>query len=378
MSKNKTIFEFFRARIAPFIVAHSILIGGAYSQEVDQQLVRDEIEIPKHSATITGRSKLTALTSAPNLEVSSQPKVKIPLAKPVRVLAAVDSASESGLAGPEKTNPLKNDGQQRAIGLDSRNAQQLASEVKVTAPPPDPRIAKILETPIPGVGAIPGVASAKNNVVRVGTERNEVVYIAANFPNRIATSFKSPKALGKQGDNEEIIKRVGSSLYITPTDLEPIAIFVIGDKPSDPVFSLTLVPKDLPAQTIIAQLDSAGSDSTDAKGEITPSSYVEKINYLLKQTALGKTPEGYTVGSLPKSVARGQFISITPQVRYSGSSYDIYRYLVTATGDSPLELKEDIFYTPGIRAIGFFPKTILQKGEESYVFLIHQRESASQ
>jgi conjugal transfer pilus assembly protein TraK len=212
----------------------------------------------------------------------------------------------------------------------------------------------------------------------VGTERNEVVYIAANFPNRIATSFKSPKALGKQGDNEEIIKRVGSSLYVTPTDLEPIAIFVIGDKPSDPVFSLTLVPKDLPAQTIIAQLDSASSDSADSKSEITPSSYVEKINFLLKQAALGKTPEGYTVGSLPKSVARGQFLSITPQVRYSGSSYDIYRYLVTATGDSPLELKEDIFYTPGIRAIGFFPKTILQKGEESYVFLIHQRESVLQ
>jgi conjugal transfer pilus assembly protein TraK len=378
MINSNSIFHFFRGRLLPVVVAQAFLLGGVHAQEDGQQQLRDEIEITKPSSTILGKSKLATLTSAPNAEVSRQPKVKIPSAKPVRVLASVDSVNESNLASPEKSTPAKNDGQQRALGSDSRNIQQLASEVKPTAPPPDPRVSKILETPIPGVGSIPGVANAKNNVVRVGTERNEVVYIAANFPNRIATSFKSPKALGKQGDNEEIIKRVGSSLYVTPMDLEPIAIFVIGDKPSDPVFSLTLVPKDLPAQTIIAQLDSASSDYTEAKGEITPSSYVEKINYLLKQTALGKTPEGYTVGSLPKSVARGQYLSITPQVRYSGSSYDIYRYLVTATGDSPLELKEDIFYTPGVRAIGFFPKTILQKGEESYVFLIHQRESASQ
>lgn len=368
---SKTIKELLGVRLLFVIVAQFIIFGGVQAQEQGQPPSDEALEISKPSPAIAGKSKLTALTSAPNTEVTSQPKVKLPLTKPVHVAAAVNTVVEANSGGTSKPNLSNN------VNLDTGKAG-LASDVKAIAPPSDPRIAKILETPIPGVGAIPGVASAKNNVVRVGTERNEVVYIAANSPNRIATSFKSPKALGKQSDNEEIIKRVGSSLYITPTDLEPIAIFVIGDKPSDPVFSLTLVPKDLPAQTIIAQLDSAGSDSADAKGEITPSSYVEKINHLLKQTALGKTPEGYTVGSLPKSVARGQFISITPQVRYSGSSYDIYRYLVTATGDSPLELKEDIFYTPGIRAIGFFPKTILQKGEESYVFLIHQRESASQ
>lgn len=347
----------------------------SYAQDAAQG-ADDSLLISKPASAPANKSKLTALTLAPNLEITTQPKV---IKSRVTTLAHVPAEASNTAVTPQPDDAAT---PKPAIKSTTINPPAVVTpqvkEVKTTPPPPDPRVTQILETPIPGVGKVPGIANAKNNVVRVNSDRNEVVYIAANHPNRIATPYKSPKALGKQGENEDVIKRVNSSLYITPADLEPIAIFVIGDKPNDPVFSLTLVPKDIPAQTIIAQLDSSvatsGFDGQDLKGDIGSASYVEKLNYLLKSSALGRVPEGYTAGALPKSIARGQYLSITPQLRYAGASYDIYRHQVTSTSNTPLELKEDTFYTPGVRAIGFFPRVILQPGEDSYVFIIHQRE----
>lgn len=333
-------------------IVNVTLVSFAIAQGPADQPVDDQISIGRP------KSKLVAATSTPNLQASTQAKVKSPAKSLVHVPAAQEdklsqAAPSQGAAAP-------------AVG---------SVESKPIAPP-DPRLKQILETPMPGVGTMPGAAFAKNNVVRVSSERNELVYISVNFPNRISTPYKAPSALGKFLDNEDIVKRVGPDLFVTPANLDPIGISIIGDKPGDPVFTLTLIPKDILGQTIIAQLDTPNRG--DGKADIAPSTYVEKLNFLLKQVALGKTPEGYTVGALPKSVARGQYHSITPEVRYSGSSYDIYRYVLTNTSLGPLELKEDIFYTPGVRAVGFFPKSILQTGDETFVLLVHQRQDGAQ
>lgn len=324
-----------------------------FAQSPTDQQADDQISISRP------KSKLVAATSTPNSQSAQEPKIKTPARSLVHVPAAVE-VGKPNQATPATATPALTVG-----GVEGKPPA-----------PPDPRLKQILETPMPGVGTMPGAAFAKNNVVRVSSERNELVYISANFPNRISTPYKAPSALGKFLDNEDVVKRVGPDLFVTPVNLDPIGISIIGDRPGDPVFTLTLIPKDILGQTIIAQLDTPNRG--DGKSDIAPSTYVEKLNFLLKQVALGKTPEGYTVGSLPKSVARGQYHSITPEVRYSGSSYDIYRYVLTNTSSGPLELKEDIFYTPGVRAVGFFPKSILQTGDETYVLLVHQRQDAAQ
>ncbi|MBK4737837.1 TraK domain-containing protein [Noviherbaspirillum pedocola] len=228
----------------------------------------------------------------------------------------------------------------------------------------------ILEQKLPGLGLMPGDKQAtKANVVRVSSDRNEIIYVSAQFPNRIATPYADPKVVD---DETAVVKAVGQSIYVTPKSENPITLFVSGSSPNDPVVSLTLVPKNLPSQTIVLQLDEPLAAVGAKPEEEAPSGnvYTDRIRYVMRQIALGKVPEGFAEGALPKAVARMDQLMVVPQARYSGSSYDVYRYRVENVSDATIEMDEQAFATEGVRAVAIFPNAILEKGQSTEVFVM--------
>ena len=145
-----------------------------------------------------------------------------------------------------------------------------------------------------------------------------------------------------------------------------------GPKLNDPVVSLTLVPKNLPSQTIILQLDEPLAAVGAKPEEEAPSDnvYTDRIRYVMRQIALGKTPEGFAEGGLPRAVARMDQLMVIPEVRYSGSSYDVYRYRVENVSDVTVEMDEQAFASDGVRAVAIFPNAILDKGQSTSVFVM--------
>ena len=89
--------------------------------------------------------------------------------------------------------------------------------------------------------------------------------------------------------------------------------------------------------------------------------------------ALGKTPAGFTRSRLPTSVVAAKELVIEPQNKYAGSNYDLYSYKIRSSSSTPLELKEEAFYTDAVRAVAFYPSAMLQENEETTVFVIADR-----
>jgi conjugal transfer pilus assembly protein TraK len=229
---------------------------------------------------------------------------------------------------------------------------------------------RILEQKLPGLGLMPGDKQAtKANVVRVSSDRNEIIYVSAEYPNRIATPYADPKVID---DDKAVVKAVGQSIYVTPKSDAPITLFVSGPSPNDPVVSLTLVPKNLPSQTIILQLDEPLAAVGAKPEEEAPSDnvYTDRIRYVMRQIAQGKTPEGFAEGALPRAVARMDQLMVIPEVRYSGSRYDVYRYRIENVSDVTVEMDEQAFASDGVRAVAIFPNAILDKGQSTSVFVM--------
>lgn len=226
-------------------------------------------------------------------------------------------------------------------------------------------VARRTNPPLPGV-AVGVRLPAKNSVVISTTgDGTETAYLSKRFPNRIATPFSTPRTIGNAPISKEID---GSNLFIVPKNDQPFTIYITGTAANDPVISLTLIPKDIPAQTITVQLDSTqGLSQKNARVD----SYTKQLVDLLKTVALGKTPEGYSEGAMPNLVVtqpQGGLV-IIPLTRYSGSNLDIYKYKVE-NNQEDIELSETSFYQRGVRAVSIVPSVVLHKGESATVFVL--------
>lgn len=235
---------------------------------------------------------------------------------------------------------------------------------------------KVPAQPLPGLGTMPGEKQlSKSVVIRVQSDRNEIVYVSGTLPNRIATPFESPRLIDIQDVD---FQTVGQNIFLLPKDPEkPVAVYITGSNANDPVVSMTLVPKNIPQQTIVLQLDAPmakGMSASDAEQPPTSDVYSERIRYVLRQVALNKAPEGFVEGALPAATAVLNGVTVTPVSRYSGPAYDIYRYRIKGTG-TEVELNEEAFFSQGVRAVAFFPTAVLRKDDVTTVFVIADKSA---
>jgi conjugal transfer pilus assembly protein TraK len=284
---------------------------------------------------------------------------------PERPLLGTISLKTGAITANSPTTKDDSDTQKGGVKtLKLRPAPPASNEVML--PPPPKRIEADV---FPGIGIMPGdPPELKNKVVKNSNERNEIVYISLQFPNRISTPFLNPQVIDKSNAGIEI---VGSDVYVTPKSNEPIGIYIT-DEAARQVISLTLVPKNIPQQTLVAQLDTKiASNSSNLP---SPSDYVGKIDDLMRTIAQDKAPAGFTQANLPRSVSRNGDLIIAPQARYSGTTYDIFKYQLTSAAKTNIELQEERFYNQeNIRAISFFPATVLSPGGTTTMIVITDR-----
>ena len=246
--------------------------------------------------------------------------------------------------------------------------------VASTTPKIDVPVRKQERVPLPGVGALPGAkTTVPQDVVRATEGKNQIVAVSNTFANRIGTPFSAPKAVGIYSEEHVTIKQVGQSLFVQFHTDEPLALYVTGTEPGDPVISVTLVPKPMPAQTVLVQVDEKGMAAPLAAAESDrkeASSYTDKIVNMLRAAALSKAPAGFVEAPLPKAVGRMGALVVTPEVRYSNANMDVFRYRIEATGPDPVELDEAAFDGEGVRAVAFYPSGKVKRGEPVTVFVV--------
>lgn len=227
---------------------------------------------------------------------------------------------------------------------------------------------------LPGVGKIPGYKDYfKPVVVHASTTKNEVIDISMNFQNRISTPFAPPKVIDQSNAD---IQKLGQSFFILPTDSKPITVYVTGNGQNDPMISLTLVPKDIPAQTVLLQIDKTDGNTAQGQGEDErplSDGYSDSLRFLFRQVALGKVPPGYAEAPLPNATASMRGTIVRPMTRYSGPKADIYAYRVEGGTDTPVELEENSFMQEGVRAVAFFPTSVVRRGEATMAYVLSDK-----
>jgi len=229
------------------------------------------------------------------------------------------------------------------------------------------------EVVLPGLGKVNGDPLLMKAVpLRVNGDGTENVQVSSVFQNRISTPFETPKIIDSS-DTE--FKISGSNIFLSMPSDHPVVVYITGSERNDPVVSLTLIPRPIPAQTIILQLDPSIAVQSSPKGhhEHKPETYEQHLAGLLKTLASGDTPEGFTTSNITNIVGRKGPVIISPVSRYSNAYLDIFVYQAQNAGNPTINLSETSFYQKGVRAVGMYPLSTLRKADKTYVYVISDK-----
>jgi conjugal transfer pilus assembly protein TraK len=227
------------------------------------------------------------------------------------------------------------------------------------------------------------VVSMRSNsnqfVIHVTPGINQLLPIAVGHINRIVTPFETPFV---NTVSDATIEAHENVLYIATQSETPVTLFVTPDVGDESMaISLTLAPKKIPPIEATLKLDKVAEKSfkfsrKKAKRWETEQPYISTIKRTFKEIALGRLPNGYSIGPvekdslLPTCIQEGfQFDFLNGQY-LRGHSFAVAIGKVTNNSDSEREIDETQCIDGHIVASTSWPHTIFQPGEESEMIVI--------
>lgn len=140
------------------------------------------------------------------------------------------------------------------------------------------------------------------------------------------------------------------------------------------VYSLVLVPKDIPSQTIV--LYSSLPDVKKARAFETSNPYEITITDLIKAAYTEIPPDGYRVKHM-RFVKNFKELELVTVLSYEGFNMEVVSYLITAKSD--IELDEKTFLNvldKNTLAIAIL-KPVLKSGETTRMFVVRRKNNES-
>lgn len=196
---------------------------------------------------------------------------------------------------------------------------------------------------------------------------NHAVKVSKSLPNIIITPFVRAKAMGLSKDYD--LGTNGSAIIITPRSNRKMWISITDqDNPSGTPISLTLIPKNIGSQTIIASIGSSGS-AVNALAK--NSGFSQQLSQILKAIAMRQLPAGFSIRPLNNTFSMAGGINVQPVERYSSHQYDIYRYRLLNQSHQTQTLSEEMFgANEKVVAVSFFPRAKLHQNESTDVLIM--------
>lgn len=175
------------------------------------------------------------------------------------------------------------------------------------------------------------------------------------------------KSTGKDAYIKILPKGVGDKLEYSKNPRE--VYFECGPK----TYSLVLVPKDIPAQTILLKIDSA--DVEKASEFEKKDSYQSTLMELIKRGYTETPPDGYEVvrGDQTNNFKE---LKLSLEKKYIGSKYIIYEYIIEAKTDidhrNPLQASVFTEYLTKPLVVSIVKHTLI-KGEKTRMIVVGAR-----
>ena len=226
--------------------------------------------------------------------------------------------------------------------------------------------------------------SLKPFVLHTRNGVNEIVRMSGKLLNRIATPFSKPVVIDT---SDSVSKVVGSDVYYMPAGEGPIGLYIADSNNTAQSIALTIIPaQDIPGQNLIVKLEDLRASENLALTATSPeeaeisqpraNDYTGYVRSLMTQAVRGKVASFAPV-PLEGGVARIGPIEVTPEIAFTGSVVDVYRYSLMNKGQETVDLTETAFYRKGVKAVSFFPHLALKPGEGGYVFLLADKPKSA-
>lgn len=249
-------------------------------------------------------------------------------------------------------------------------AQDLHPEIAV-------KDSKEKEIVLPGVMRISGESKHALDFTRAKTISmtnggSVSVYLSATEPNRIQLPFTNPHIVGTT--DLVIDKRAGSNnVYIAfkPGTQRTTQIY-FEPAESGPVLGLQLIPKNIPAQTIL--VEDVGFSTAAQKKSHKSNDYISSIQSLMETVALGGTPNGYSTIEMKLSPIVMNSLLVELERKLSHREGDVYVYKVTNPTETQTMLRESEFDGDLVQAVSIYPKPLLMKDESTRVIVFAKKE----
>lgn len=198
---------------------------------------------------------------------------------------------------------------------------------------------------------------------------SQTVWISRTEPNRIQLPFKNPKIVTVDGLIEVDKKPTSNNVYITvERDADAIPLFLEAPNNDNGVLSLQLIPKDIPAQTIIVRDDTTRQPKRKANNE-----YVAGIQNVFEVIANGGIPDGYSRTPFDMQPASFNGLMVQAEQRLSNQDGDIYIYTVTNIATAKATVLEHEFDAPNVLAVSIFPTPVIAPNQKTRVIVLAKK-----
>lgn len=282
--------------------------------------------------------------------------------KPVAPVAissqATDFAPQAEKKAPKKVVPTKSD--PLAVQNDIAFKQTAAKEVI-----------------LPGVMRINGANAqafdfSKTRVVEFVNGDNPTVYMSITDINRIQVPFPEANVFGVKEDLH--IKQSGSNIYVQFAEgvEHPVQLYVENKNGAGATLGMQLVPKKVPAQTVLVQ-DNTGASNGKTAGK--SDDYTTQTQYLMETVATGGSPQGFSRVRLNIPTIAMNGLVITALDRFSGADKEIYTYDVVNPTPTKIVLKEKDFDGESVLSISIYPTPILNANDHAKVVVIARKQA---
>ena len=196
----------------------------------------------------------------------------------------------------------------------------------------------------------------------INEDKSIFVTVSSRDINRIEMPEPVVEALSSKAIDVKIKER---NIFVKVPDSHPAELFISTKKKN---ISLILVPKDIPAETIVVKDTRDGLSAPDLN-LIEDNSYEGTIKKIMLFLFKRSAPSGY-IASYPKDEGRLlNGVSVKKAYVIEGPLFQGEMYEIKNIGSGEVNLSEEMFYQKGIMAISI-DKYNLVLGETCKLFIV--------
>jgi hypothetical protein len=178
----------------------------------------------------------------------------------------------------------------------------------------------------------------------INEDKSIFVTVSSRDINRIEMPEPVIEALSSKAIDVKIKER---NIFVKVPDSHAAELFISTKKKN---ISLILVPKDIPAETIVVR-DTKDGLSASSSNLLEDNSYEGTIKKIMLSLSKKSAPSGY-IGSYPKDDGRMlNGVSVKKAYVIEGPVFQGEMYEIKNIGSVEVNLSEEMFYQKGIMAI---------------------------